>query len=291
MFGFVSAATLAASVRIFARLNLERKTMSIRAQNWAWEQVLPIKPKHVLCALADQAHERTGHVCYGRTDLEYLARKCSLARRSLSRIIAALMRNKYVLRQSGKGKGAASEYWLCLDRAPSGGLADFKWTADRDSEIDPDGEDVDSEPQDVDGWANLAHPPEAPKQDSDDAQIGPGGGPIGGPARVLDNYHTISTRAQGTGFDPEAQSLEIQAYTQKRAAEAAGAKTFVIEGTPAWKAWCVYRKQKIGIGSLPTANGTGKYAGRTGWYMPTLFPPDWKPPTEDQKFIAQNGGL
>lgn len=269
--------------------------MSLEAQAWAWRQVLPLKPKHVLVALGDQADERTGHVCYGRSDLDYLARKCSLARRSLSRIIGALILNEYLRRESGKGKGKSSQYWLRMGRPLAESPGEFQWTSDKGHELDAEDSAEIADPQDVEGWAKLAHPPGGEKEGADPGQIGPGGGPIRGPSRVLDNNLTISTRVRVTAFDPQAQALEIEAFTTKRAAEAAGAKSFVIEGTPAWNAWCAYRKKDGGIGSLPRANGIGKHAGKTGWYMPTLFPPghqhDSAPKTPDEKFIAQNGGL
>jgi hypothetical protein len=100
--------------------------VSVEASGWAFRQAIPAKAKMALMALADQADERSGAVCYGSTDMPYIARKASLSLRSLYRYVAALELNGYLRRETGRGRGHVNAFWLCLDR-PSGG--EWLWTS------------------------------------------------------------------------------------------------------------------------------------------------------------------
>lgn len=253
--------------------------MSVAAQTWAWAQKVPIKPKFVLVTLADQTDDRTGKVCYQRTDAKYLAEKCGVPERSLYRYLGALIRNGYVTRKSGQKKGAASEYWLVLDRASAEDLNEFQWTAADDAD----------DPQDVEGSANLADPEDAPEP----PEIGRPGPPLVADQESLEKPK-IPLRARETApprFDKRAQDLERGIGTKAATAEVK--KVFVIEGTRAWEAWLKYRRSQGLPGTMAVCSGFGEHTGKRGWFLPTLFPPPIGPPrsAEDQdlKYFAENG--
>ena len=75
-------------------------------------------------------------------------------------------------------------------------------------------------------------------------------------------------------------------------------KVFVAKGTRAWDAWIVHRRRVGEIPSLPVTQGHGEHIGKTGWYLPSLFPPSSQstgPPssgideTAAAEFIKQTG--
>lgn len=240
--------------------------MSIAAMTWAFRQKVPPKPKVVLLALADQADERTGRVCYGKTDLEYLSEKCSVPLRTMVRCIGALVRNGYIIRESGQKERKANQYWLCLDREASESINEWVWLGPAAQETD------DGEPQDVDDpHANMARD-EAVEKTHESGAVPRA---IGGVGRVssLTKLHPRAREAPlSPSFSREAQDLERGIADFKVVAEAQGAPVFVIEGTRAWQAHCDDRRRRGLPGTLPTCTGTGKFAGKRGWYMPTLFP-------------------
>ena len=241
--------------------------MSVAAQTWAWAQKVPIKPKFVLVTLADQTDERTGKVCYQRTDAAFLADKCGVPKRSLYRYLGALIRNGYVTRSSGQKKGHASEYWLCLDRLPSADMEEFLWSA-ADEVDEPD------EPQDVEGCAISADP----QDDEKTRDFGAPGVPCVAQQDSLEKPK-IPSRAREIvpkTFDRSAQDLERGIRKERTPEESE--KVFVIEGTRAWDEWCRHQRARGKPGTLPTCTGQGKHAGRRGWYMPSLFPPPVGPP-------------
>jgi hypothetical protein len=100
--------------------------VSVEATGWAFRQNLPAQVKLLLVVLADQTDERSGRVCYGRTDIGHLAKKASLRERSVYRYLPALERNGYLVRESGAARGAPSEFWLRLDREPTP-LDEWSW--------------------------------------------------------------------------------------------------------------------------------------------------------------------
>jgi hypothetical protein len=58
-------------------------------------------------------------------------------------------------------------------------------------------------------------------------------------------------------------------------ARAAGAPRFVYEGSEPWKAWIEYRARNGIPGSLPTRQHMINGRWRTGWDVPTLWPPGY----------------
>lgn len=275
--------------------------MSVAAMAWAFRQKVPPGPKVVLLALADQADERTGRVCYGKTDMPHLADKCAIPLRTLARAIDALVRNQYVLRESGQRKRVSNKYWLCLARDPAESIKDWRWRRPGQS-TSPDQEDTD-DTDDTDGVADdsdhatvaLSNRATVACLNGSDRDTGgmrnsANGGTEKESIEVPKNIYARARSA--TGFDPKAQAADIEQVALQRFAEKAAARYFVIEGSRAWEAWCRYRKAKIGIGSMPSTAGTGEHVGKRGWFLPSLFPPpeqDSRPRTPDEEFIAQKG--
>jgi hypothetical protein len=58
-------------------------------------------------------------------------------------------------------------------------------------------------------------------------------------------------------------------------ARTAGAPRFVYEGSEPWKAWVEYRERNGLPGSLPTRQHMVSGRWRTGWDVPTLWPPGY----------------
>lgn len=109
--------------------------MSVEALTWAFRQRgVPPKVKVVLLALADQADELTGLVCYGKVNVAYLSEKAAVSRATFFRYVAGLIRNGYMRRDSGKVKGEANQFWLCLDRKADIGL---EWIWGKPDDADP----------------------------------------------------------------------------------------------------------------------------------------------------------
>lgn len=267
--------------------------MSVAAMAWAFRQKVPPGPKVVLLALADQADERTGRVCYGKTDMPHLADKCAIPLRTLARAIGALVRNSYVLRESGQGKRVSNKYWLCLARDPSERIEDWRWLGPSPN---PDPEEAEGVSDDSDS-ATVARSNSAtvarlngPGRDTGGMRNSANGGTEKESIEVPKNIYARARSA--TGFDPRAQAADIEQVALERTAEKANARYFVIEGTRAWEAWCRHRKATIGIGSMPSQAGTGEHVGKRGWFMPSLFPPseqDSRPKTPEEEFIRQKG--
>lgn len=250
--------------------------MSIAATNWAYRQKIPIKPKFVLAALADQTDERTGRVCYGKTDMAYLADKCSIPERSLYRYLGALIRNDYLIRESGKALGQASVYWLRLDRELAVSLSEWQWKSTEDLEED--------EPQDIAVGSAILAEGEVVENLPADPKMAEGvchAMAVGVRHKVADQESTEERKNANArkcaknnfGFLRKEQDIEREDLAIKAAAQKAAAKFFVIEDSRAWRAWCDYRRAHGLPGSLPTCNGQGEHVNRRGWWMPSLFPP------------------
>jgi hypothetical protein len=236
--------------------------MSVVAQKWAWEQNLPDRPKFVLVTLADQADSRTGHVCYQRTDAAFFVEKTGISERSFYRCIAALVRQGYLLRDSGRGRDA--EYWLCLNREPSE-LDAWSWGLSGNHE---ESQAIAEETQDVDGSASVADQESAPEV----CQIVHGSPPLLADQDSIDRPK-IPAAANGkekSGFSSQAQALD-RVKTQQNESKVVG-KVFVIEGTRAWQAWCDHRRSQ-GKPVNFSYRGEGEYAGKTGRHFESLFPP------------------
>ena len=238
--------------------------MSVAAQKWAWDQGIPIKPKFVLVTLADQADERTGHVCYQRTDAAFLAEKCGLPERTLYRYLAALIRNGYLLRDSGKSGGKASQYWLKLDRTPTA-MDTWSWA------IMGNIEESEEPTSAMEGSAILA----VNENPSNTSQNGRGGAPYLADQDSIESPKRPAERANGTkaSFSSQAQAIDRQGAGENESKSPVPGKVFVIEGTRAWEAWSQHHKRTRGIGWSLSTRGVDENAGKTGWYFPTLFPP------------------
>jgi len=245
--------------------------MSLESSAWAFRQKVPPKPKIVLLALADQADERTGRICYGKTDMKHLAAKSSVGERSIYRYIGALVRNGYVKRQSGKEKGQSSEYWLLMDRETAKSMSEWQWKAS-DEEIEADADET----QDVDGgYAKMADPIDGENESADD-QIGRGGLPMVADQESAEDDLTSTSRAREqreSSFSRKAQDVEIESGVIKAAAAKANAKTFVYENSDAWKAWATYRRAHGLPGTLPTCTQFVNGKPKRGWWLPSLYPP------------------
>jgi hypothetical protein len=226
--------------------------MSVEAVGWAFRQQLPPKPKILLLTLADQTDERTGKVCYGKTDAAHLAAKSSISKPSFFRYMTALVRNGYARRNSGQAKGQQNEYFLCLDRAPSE-IGQWQWGKDLEAEASTDAD----EPQDIEG-ADQIDTPSGADHALDGGRI------TADPAKEsFDNQRTSRARDQSqNSFDRSAQDVELA-----RAAPLPpdpDELVVVIEGTRWWgimQAW--WRRTK----GRPLNGGyrlEGEYRGRTG---------------------------
>lgn len=262
--------------------------MSVAAMTWAFHQCLPAKPKLILLALSDQTDEVTGKVCYGRTDLDYLAVKTSIPRRTLTRYIGALVRNSYMRVESNKDRGQANHYWMCLDRSPAEDIKDWKFKTaaeDGDEHDDADESSEMDETQDVeDGgpkWPTLP----APETAESDVQNGlpgrppdgPGVGHMDGPQEST-TYQRTSERAceekKANGFSKQAQDEDRDSVVAEKVNKTKIARYFVIEGTRAYEAWAAEMRRRTGLRSWNLtiwASFEGKQ--RCGWYFPSLFPP------------------
>jgi hypothetical protein len=176
--------------------------MSVAAQKWAWEQNLPDRPKFVLVTMADQADSQTGHVRYQRTDTQFFVEKCNISERSFYRSIAALARNGYLRRESGRGKNQETQYWLSLDRAPTE-IEAWSWG----NEQRPDEADQESSlTQDVVESASVADQ----QNDFESAKLGSDELPSVAEQESFDSpkITRAARKKEKTDFSKVAQSLE-----------------------------------------------------------------------------------
>lgn len=265
--------------------------MTVAAMSWAFRQLVPPKPKVILLALADQADELTGKVCYGPTSLDHISEKSSIPRRTLTRYLGALVRNNYMRRESNKDRGQASHYWLCLDRERALSLEEWSFVSEAgDDERDDTDETQDAaDPQHIEGVGQNGPPPPEPKTEKSAVQNGPPGGPPNGPGvghmdgpHESTNYQRTKERARdekkANGFSKEAQEEDRACVVAERVNKSANASVFVIDGTRAYEAWAAEMRRRTGLRSWHLtvwANFEGKQ--RSGWYFPSLFPPSNKP--------------
>ncbi len=254
--------------------------MTVAAMAWVFKQNIPPIPKIVLLTLADQADDETGRVCYGRTNLDHIAAKASVSRRSIYRYIGALVRNNYLVRESGAEKGQPNEYWLQVERAPTHGP--WQWF---DAENNDEAVNEATADEETGEGAKLA-----PLQTGGDPVDKPDGGvpPVAQgvchtwhPQESLDNQSTKeSTRPveKVSGFSKKAQDLDRAKVIREREA-AKPAQYFVLEGTRAWDAWVHEMVRRTGLKSwhLTTVRTLNDGKKQRGWYFPSLFPPPNKP--------------
>lgn len=232
--------------------------MSIEAQRWAWAQNIPSKPKFLLVTLADQTDEQTGMVCYQDTSVGFFIKKCSITERSFYRCMAALVRHGYVVRQSGRGRGNSSSYWLRLDREPTP-IEAWTWSADLEAD---DGEDI----QDIEKPDTVSPFADGDKTCQNDRKNLPS---VAGHKDSKDSpKNQPADEKPIKGFSRHAQDVAIE----KSKPPPAG-PIFVREGTPAWTAWKAFKERERGRPWNLSTGGSGENRGKTGWYFPSLFPP------------------
>jgi hypothetical protein len=90
----------------------------------------------VLLSLANHADHTTGR-CY--PTVQTISDESSVPVRTVYRVLAALVRNGYLLRERTRdllGRQRANSYWLVLDRDRSEEIKDWKWTAASEAESD-----------------------------------------------------------------------------------------------------------------------------------------------------------
>ncbi|MFZ6819568.1 helix-turn-helix domain-containing protein [Undibacterium sp. Ji22W] len=89
--------------------------MSIRAMNWAWEQVLEPTPKLILMALADCANDFDE--CW--PSIRLIAKKCCVSERTVQRTLQKFTQNNLIIvssRHTQSGRQSSNEYRLLLSR-------------------------------------------------------------------------------------------------------------------------------------------------------------------------------
>ncbi len=259
-----------------------RDNMSIQAVAWALEQELPARPKLVLVAIANHANHVDGY-CWLRA--ETIAHEAACGVRSVYRFVGALERNGFIRRESRKAKNgqqlATTDYWLLLDR-PIAGL----WTSRGEIDIDEaDDSNTISGGLELEPSANMAVGP----SDS------PGTKPSATAGTLRDSVEPSKINRGGQDRIREMVQRTYKPPTPKveKPKEITGLETmaFVIEGTRAWKAWLAYRRS-IGRPLNYGHAGDGPYKGKTGRWLPSLFPPGFEllehPDSSDESWQARN---
>jgi len=237
--------------------------MSNKAQDWAWSQNLPPKVKCVLVALCDQADD-LGFVRYRDTTTQFFMQKCNIPERSFYRIMAALIRQSYVKRETHRGRGQVSDIWVSLDRLPTP-IEAWRWGAPDPQDVEVDLPMVADQNSELICHGEHIDLPSVAEQDS-----------------LEKNQRDQRARAEKPvgGFSRDAQDVERHRLAEIAAKPAMPpGRVFVQRGTRAWEAWIAYRRRMGMVPSMPVRDGHGEHAGKTGWYLPSLFPPSTGPPT------------
>lgn len=259
---------------------VEGGAVSIQAVAWALEQDLPARPKLVLVAIANHANHVDGY-CWLRA--ETIAHEAACGVRSVYRFVGALERNGYIRRESRKGKNgqqlATTDYWLLLDR-PTAGL----WTSHAGSDVeDENGADTISSEAELSPSATGAVGPSDSTGTKPSATVGTLRDSVE-PSKInRGGQDRISEMVQRT-YKPPAPKIDKTVEPEKE-------RAFVIEGTRAWKAWYQYRRS-IGRPINGSYNGDGPYKGKTGRWLPSLFPPGFEllehADASDEAWLARN---
>ena len=274
--------------------------MSIQAVAWALDQDLPARPKLVLVSIANHANHTDGY-CWLKA--ETIAGEAACTPRSVYRFVGGLVRNGYLrkaLKKGDDGKQRANDYWMLFNRED----AAWDWGA-----LLGDGRDTD-EPQD----ANQ----EAPQEDAPDQAVenietqdvalphdtvSPGDDAAPVESEPVDKHvlscgpgdstftrkntaepsktNPLDARARGavprTYRPPPPEPPQPVGSIVGRQAEL----IFVYEYTRAYEAWAKVKAAENGINHwhmVVTKVVDGR--ARSGWYFPTLFPPEKPPPSE-----------
>jgi hypothetical protein len=285
--------------------------MSIQAVAWALDQDLPARVKLVLVAIANHADHTNGY-CWLKA--ETIAREASCGQRSVWRYVGALIRNGYVRKSPRKaedGRQRANDYWIMFGREPK------PWAWGRADESDL--EDLDDNPVEDGGMAQEPEPcaMESPGPEVKPCATGvtrPGAevpqvahGPCATGVTRIESAEPSKTNPKkdsGAGATPVPDGLVSGPPRNYRPppplpeepmgaiiADREAKQIFVFEGSRAWKAWVDYklRVERIRWTLVRVCMVNG--ARRSGWWFPSLFPPDHKSAADkvDQEFIAKHG--
>lgn len=269
--------------------------MSIQAVAWALEQDLPRGPKLVLVSIANHANHVDGYCWLNATTI---GKEASCTPRSVYNVVGALVRNGFIrkqLRRGDDGKQRANDYWILFDREEK----PWVWGAN------PDADEAESEAtesastEDADttscepGETTIspgenAEPGEATdtRQAADMHAVSPGPSEVGFTRK--DSVEPSESNSQESSARAHVRSAVLRSYRAPPPQPVAevfdnGKQIFVFEGTPAYDAWANVMARRNGVRRWHCT--TRKFiekdqVWRTGWYFPTLFPPNTGPPND-----------
>lgn len=270
--------------------------MSIQAVAWALEQDLPARPKLVLVALCNHANNVDGY-CWLKA--ETIAREASCSPRGVYNFVGALIRNGFIrkaLRKGDDGKQRSTDYWILLDRA------DAPWVFEADAEADAtDGEALEIEG--AEASSTISGEPHAPGADGENTEPdapGADGNPVEKPPGADGPVASACHRkriAEPSKTNPKASSagvrvrdVALRAYRppppQPLGADPAlpTKQVFVYENSRAYDAWAIVEAKKAGLRTWHlTTRALIDGQWRSGWYFPTLFPPNDSKSTDPPK--------
>ena len=258
--------------------------MSIQAVGWALEQELPARPKLVLVAICNHANHVDGY-CWLKA--ETIAKEASCTPRSIFNFVGALIRNGFIrkaLRKGEDGKQRATDYWVLFEREEK------RWESPANAEA-PEGEDEaeekassEDEPLDVvlpderGACGENAEPPGPQPVDKHAGACGPPESTFirynAEPSKI--NPKERSARASGAvagamrSYKPPPPQPVGEVFNNAK-------EVFVFERTPAYEAWCKVKAKQRGLSSWKlTTRKLVDGQWRSGWYFPSLFPPESK---------------
>lgn len=269
--------------------------MSNQAITWAFDQDMRAAPKakFVLLALANHADHKDGY-CFLR--ISTIAEETSLAERSVFRYIAALVRNGYLRkerRKGGDGKQRANDYWILFnreDRAWSWGGEEPEQAESEPPEThgseETDPLDIDSgNPDKNDGLPTVAVGETVNCVSHDTAEmpkVAAGPTAIGGSTRESLEPTESNLKSDAASLQkraPRGYQPPPPAMPDPQGSTTSGPLIFVYVGSRAYEAWSRVMARKAGLTRWTLATERivdGKL--QRGWFFPTLFPPDEKPP-------------
>ena len=198
--------------------------------------------------IADSLNARTGDAWPGQ---EYLAAKLGLGVRTIRRGTAAVIQAGYFI---AKMDGRRRRYVPCFEKAANSAAGD---TGQIRLQHRPKATTIPDNKVTLSSRENLVDPPRAcgkasPHDDDDDE---------------ADERGREGTKQPFVFADRDREMTEI--------AKNGGALAFVFEGSEPWRAWSEYRKRNGVPGSLPTRQRMTGGRWRTGWDLPTLWPPGY----------------
>lgn len=275
--------------------------MSIQAVSWALDQQeLPARPKLVLVSVCNHANNVDGY-CW--LNAETIAREAACTPRSVYRFIGGLVRNGY-LRKAPKrgadGKQRANDYWVLFNRP----TAEWDWGADPDAEVDVEtthaesAEPVDEAQDVVEPHDRISHGEDAAPGDtavprepvnSHAVSCGPGDNRVSR-KRIAEPSKPNSKASSAGAGDGAAPVAAPRAYRPPPVAPQGAdlaqptKQIFVYAPSRAYTAWSARKAKESGIRNWNlTTSALVDGQWRTGWYFPSLFPPEPKASTDPPK--------